>query len=235
MSTMLGRISAALAFAGFLALAAGCSETAGQKRTAGGVEALRDLRDALNQGSKQIDLVLAALDKVVATASTDPTPAYAEFRKELATLDSYTEKARSRSAAMKARTEEYIKAWETELEAIKNPELQKRSDERRAQAREKFTMLKTSAQTVRDNYKKFQGDLHDIQSTLDLDLNAGGIASVKDIIDKAKEEGKAIMSSLNEFASKVDEVANTIAPKVEAKQPPAGAPAGAPPADAPKT
>jgi hypothetical protein len=215
MSRIMARTLMASTVAGLIAFAAGCSGTAGQQRTAGGVEAIRDLRDAVQQNSKQIDLVLGALDKVVGSANTDPTPAYMEFRSQLTTLDSDTEKARSRAATMKTRTEEYIRSWEAELVNIQNPEVQKQSDERRGQARESFAKLQSSSQSVRDTYKQFQGDLHDIQSYLDNDLNARGLAAITTLVDKTKAEGKAIQDGLSAFSTQLNDVANAIAPKAE--------------------
>jgi len=206
----------------------GCGGRGYQKAEAK-VEAMKQVQSTLEKGKAQIDATLKSLDQVVAAAGSDPRPAFDKFTADVKALDALSDDARSRNAAMKSQSEEYFKAWEEEMKDVKNPDLAKLSDERRAKAKETFKSLQAEAQVLRDSYNAFSTDLHEIQKYLNSNLNAAGIAAATKIIDKTKESGKKVMQEIDKAQGQLAQVADELSPvKAQPGAAPAPAPAPAP-------
>ena len=78
---------------------------------------IAEFRDDMITIKKEADATMAALDKVVATAPTDPRKAFkANSHKAVPRIDDAAKKAKKRSVDMKARGQAYFKEWEKELE-----------------------------------------------------------------------------------------------------------------------
>jgi hypothetical protein len=197
-----------LLFAGI----SGCS-TSGQARTEKRAQSVKDYRAGLEKGSQQIDTTLKALDDVVAAAAADPRPAFKNFKAQLAILDDDASDSAARAEAMRARTAEYLDTWEEEtLQSVKNPKLIKITEERRADARQKFQTLRDEAQNTRDLYRQFSRNLHEIEQTLDNDLNASGIDALKPVIREAKAQGKKVQAGIAKVLAEVKKVQDAMVP-----------------------
>src|SRR5688572_1973910 len=203
----------------FLAAIAGCS-TSGSARAERRAESMKEYRAGLEKGSQQIDTTVKALDDLVAAAAADPRPAFKNFQAQLAILDDDATDAGARSEALRARTAEYLDKWEEEaLSGVKNPQLAKISEERRAEIRKKFEGMREEAQTTRDLYRQFSRNLHEIEQTLQNDLNASGIDAVKPVIREAKVQGKKAQAGIASVLTELKKVQDAMVP--------AGTPPGA--------
>jgi hypothetical protein len=133
---------------------------------------MKEYRAGLEKGSQQIETTLTALDAVVTAAAADPRPAYKNFKTQLALLDDDASNAASNSEALRARTQEYLDKWEEETaKGVKNPQIAKINEQQRADAKKKFEALRDEAQKTRDLYKEFSRNLHEIDQTLENNLN----------------------------------------------------------------
>jgi len=180
----------------FLAGIAGCSSS-GQGRSEKRAESMKEYRAGLEKGSQQIETTLTALDAVVAAAAADPRPAYKNFKTQLALLDDDASNAAANSEALRARTQEYLDKWEEETASgVKNPEIVKITEQRRADARKKFETLRDEAQKTRDLYREFSRNLHEIQQTLENDLNKTGIEALSPVIRESKAQGKKVQAGI---------------------------------------
>ena len=180
----------------FLAGIAGCSSS-GQGRSEKRAESMKEYRAGLEKGSQQIDTTLTALDAVVAAAAADPRPAYKNFKTQLALLDDDASNAAANSEALRARTQEYLDKWEEETaKGVKNPEIAKINEQQRADAKKKFETLRDEAQKTRDLYREFSRNLHEIQQTLENDLNKTGIEALSPVIRESKAQGKKVQAGI---------------------------------------
>ena len=204
----------------FVAGIVGCSSS-GQARSEKRAQSMQEYRAGLEKGSQQIDTTLKALDAVVAAAPADPRPAYQNFKTQLALLDDDASNAASNSEALRARTDEYLNMWEEETASgVKNPEIVKITEQRRAEARKKFESLRDEAQKTRDLYREFSRNLHEIQQTLENDLNKAGIEAMNPVIRESKAQGKKVQAGITSVLRELKEVR-------DAMLPPEGAPAPA--------
>jgi hypothetical protein len=207
-------------------LAAGC-KSSGPDRLDNVVRGLKNTRDGLLQGQKQIDTMSAALGQLVTTQPANLRPAFDKFTSELSNTQSMAADIRSRADAMKARGAEHLAAWEAEMATISNPQIRALSEERRRAVREKIDSLAGNMRGARESFQPFMKDLEDIQKMLSNDLTGTGVATIKPIADGAIVHKDKVQQHLSAVTKELDEIATALSAGSAAPAP-ASAPAPAP-------
>jgi translation initiation factor 2 beta subunit (eIF-2beta)/eIF-5 len=173
---------------------------------------IAEFRDEVLTIKKEVDATLVALDKVVATATTDPRKAFKEFDSAVPRIDDAAKKAKKRADDMRARGADYFKQWEKELATVSNPEIRQLAEERKAKLQGSFGSIKTFMEPARDQFNALQADLKDLQKYLGNDLAIGGIDAAKNLIAKTKTEGQSVVQSLDKVIAELNTVVATLTP-----------------------
>jgi hypothetical protein len=108
---------------------------------------------------------------------------------------------------MNAQSGSYFDTWQIELETIQNPDIRKRSEERRAKAFDSYKKIDTAMQAANESLVPFISDLQDIQRYLGNDLNAQGIAAIADVVKKTNTNAGAVEKKLDAAITEIDRVA----------------------------
>ena len=178
------------------------------KKAEKSTESMRKTREEIEKAKVQKDKTMAALEQLVGQSGGDLRKPYKKFADELKKLDKSSEKVRKIATDMRAKNQDYFKAWEQELSKIQNPDLQKKAGQRRSEAVKKFEEVSPKMQEARDLFVSFMANLQDINSYLGTDLSPGGIATISDMVKETQDQSKAvddgiakIMQALEEFAA----------------------------------
>jgi hypothetical protein len=209
----------------------GCSSP-GYDKAEARVASILEVKGIVEDGKKQVDATLAALDAVSASANTDPRPPYTKLVAEMGTMNALIEKGRARSLEMQERSKEYFDAWEESLNKVTDPELRQRAEERRAAGLACFNGIRDSMTTLKTSLDPFEKTLQNIKQYLDVDLNLAAIQSLADKIVKLRGEGATIQKNCDQVLSKLEAVAKATSPKNIEPPPPPPAPTGTPAAPA---
>jgi len=179
---------------------------------------IAEFRDEIVTIKKEVDAALVALDKVVATADTDPRKAFKEFDKAVPRVDSAATKAKKRAEDMKAKGQDYFKQWEKELAGVTNPDIRALAEKRKAQLQAAFDNIKTTMEPAKEQFNPWLANLKDLQKYLSNDLTIAGIDAAKDLTAKAKSEGQQVQKSLDKVIAELNTIAAAVTPaKVEKK------------------
>jgi hypothetical protein len=199
-------IIAAQCFSAFTASAAGykLADKTGAR--------IAEFRDEIINVKKEVDVTMAALDKINATAAVDPRKAYKEFEKSVPRIDEAAQKAKKRADDMKEKGAEYFKEWEKEMGAVNNPEIRKLAQERKAKLQATFGSIKSFMEPARDQFVTWLADLKDLNKYLNNDLTIGGIDAAKELVAKTKTEGFAVQQSLDKVISELNTIVATLTP-----------------------
>jgi len=173
---------------------------------------IAEFRDDILDIKKAVDSTVAALDKVVATAATDPRKAFKDFDNAVPQVDAASSKARKHAEDMKARGQAYFKDWEKELAGVNNPEIRKLAEERKAKLQATFDSIKKFMGPVRDEFNTWNADLKDLHKYLNNDLTIGGIDAAKELIQKTKAEGHDLQQSMDKVIAELNTIVATITP-----------------------
>jgi hypothetical protein len=155
---------------------------------------------------------MVALDKIVATATTDPRKAFGAFDKAVPNVDDAAKKAKKRAEDMKAKGQDYFKDWEKELGEVKNPDIRRLAEERKAKLQATFGSIKGFMEPARDQFNSWLGNLKDLRTYLSNDLTIGGIDAAKDLIAKTKTEGHAVQQTLDKVIAELNTIVAALTP-----------------------
>lgn len=168
------------------------------------VEATSTRMDALKTNIEnlktQVSTAAASLADLVSKADTDPKPAYDKYAKDSKAVESSYNSAASRLAEVRTDADKLFKSWEERAKTITDPDLQKRSEERRTNLSKALDEVMQSTQKALDETKDFVKTNTDLSKYLGQDLTPAGI---KAVADKSKAQTKSASS----IGDKLDDVA----------------------------
>ncbi len=173
---------------------------------------IAEFRDEILNVKKEVDAAMVALDKVVASAASDPRAAYKEFAKSVPRVDDAAKKAKKRAEDMKERGQAYFKDWEKEMAAVSNPDVRKLAEERKAKLQSTFDSIRTFMEPARDQFNTWLADLKDLEKYLSNDLTIGGIDAAKELIAKARTEGQGVQQTLDKVIAELNTIVATLTP-----------------------
>jgi predicted nucleic acid-binding Zn-ribbon protein len=190
----------------------GCNNV-GPEKTA---ESLQDTRAAVVKAQGDVNETLAALDDLSNT-SGDLKPAYARFQKALETTRMQKQTAEARATALRTNQAAYENKWQSDAQTMSNPDVKSSADQRLGEVHDKYGEMRDVAQDCRKQYAYLYTDLLDINQYLSNDLTPAGVQKIKPQIDKAKQDGAALNTRLNDLTTKMDALSGELKPAAAQK------------------
>jgi hypothetical protein len=207
-----------LVYCAALVLAAGSlflstnSFAAGYKKADKTGASIAEFRDEIVKIRKEVESTMLALDKVVETANSDPRKAFKEFDKSVPRVEDAAQKAKKRSADMKAKGKAYFDQWEKELATLNDPDIRQLAQQRKAELQGTFDALRTVMEPARDQFNTWLSGLKDLQTYLPNDLTIGGVNAARDLIEKTKTSGRQVQQTLDVVIAELNTIAATLTP-----------------------
>jgi hypothetical protein len=219
-------LSLLAATAGASWLLAGCGTTSNYKQADKTGEGIASFREEILNGKKAIDATVAALDAVAVSAATDPRKAYEQFSTSVDNLQSTADKIRKRSQQMKEQGQAYFTAWEQQLAQVKNPDIQKLANQRKAKLKETFDNIKNYTEPLKTQFEPWMSDLKDLRTYLGNDLTVTGVDAAKSLFKKTQTSGLEVQKSMDALIGELNSIsaAITAAKAQQGTTPPASAP-----------
>jgi hypothetical protein len=210
---------AAAFLAGITMLLSGCSTT-GYKQADKTGAGIAEYRAEVLNVKKAVDDTLQSMNLVEATANTNPRHAFDQFSKSVNNLDAAARKAKSRGDAIRAQGEAYFVNWQQQIAQVKNPEIKKLAEERKAKLWDAFQGIKRNAEPLRAKFDPWLSDLKDLQRYLSNDLTIEGVDAARKLFSKAKDDGADVQKSMEALVAELNSIAAALTP---ANVPPAPA------------
>lgn len=202
---------ATLGIAGLL-LAGSSANAAGYKLADKVGKDIAEFRDEIVDVKKAVDATMAALDKVVAQATTDPRKPFKAFEKSVSNIDSEAAKAKKRAEDMKARGKEFFDKWEKDLASVSDPDIRKLAEERKTKLQATFGNIRTTMDPAREQFNSWLANLKDLQKYLAQDLTISGVDAAKDLIAKSKSGGSEVQKTLDKVIAEMNTLVATMTP-----------------------
>jgi hypothetical protein len=202
------RLVPTIALAALMIIVLGC-ETTGTQRTSSATTSMGRLENMLEDGKVQIDATLAALNTVRRSFVTDeiePLKAFKDYQSELNRLESTAANIRNQAQEMRTRAKAHYDAWEAELEALSNEELQARGSARRQQILDAFERINEASQRGRDRFDPMMSDLRDVEVVLSNDLSPAGVESLHDLMDEANGDAMTVKRAIDDIIAEIRNV-----------------------------
>ena len=162
---------------------------AGPEQTAKFLKTVEGTVKAVGESRAQLQKTVATYNSITEMTATDLKGAYKDLNKDIADSEKKVVDGRPKIDEMNTSAEAYFAAWKASAEAISDPDLRKRSEERLADAKARFDKIAVAGKDARQSFDTLMTDIKDQSKFLGLDLNASAIATLKP--DAAKFNGRA--------------------------------------------
>jgi TolA-binding protein len=184
----------------------GCAST-GLQQASKATSSMRDTKDELLLTKAQVRATMTSLNSIVGQSENDLRKQYDQYTKEVKSTDKQAKKLRDRADKMNAQSGAHFATWEKNLETIQNPDIRKRSEERRTQAFDSYKKIDTAMQSANEAFDPFLSNLKDIQRYLGNDLTALGILSIFPVFENVNANATTVEERLDAVIAEIDRVA----------------------------
>ncbi|HEX5222013.1 MAG TPA: DUF2959 family protein [Verrucomicrobiae bacterium] len=192
-------------------LLAGCA-SAGYKQAEKTGAGITEYREEIFKGKQAIDATMQSLAQISATANTDPRPAFHQYGKDVATLESASARIRKRSQELQAKGDLYFKQWQQEIATVQNPEIRKVSEEQKAKMQATFDSIQKHTDPLKAQMEPWLADLRDLRTYLNNDLTVSGIDAAKPLFEKVQSKGTEIQKSMDALVFELNSVSTAMTP-----------------------
>lgn len=152
---------------------------------------------AINETKLQLQKTMAAYDSVLAPDTKDRRDAYNKLQKEMTNTEKKRAQIAERAKEMNTQADTVFKDWEGSTAGIQNADLRKRSEDRLAQTKERFSQIRTTGQQASELYGPFMKSLQDQVTFLGNDLNASAVASLAPDAAKLKAQADELYAAID--------------------------------------
>lgn len=199
------KASIAVMLVAFVVLGAGCAmmpKKTGVERAEKTTTSMQKVDSDIKQANLQIDVTKASLDSLLQTGqmpSAQQEDVKAAFDTFSENADKMTEVGKNLNKhidEMASRGNAYFQEWSKEGGTYTNPEIQKLSEERRANLSSAFRDMELAAAGVRANLNAYLMDVEEVQKYLSNDLTPQGIAAIIPVTNTLAKDGSKLKRSL---------------------------------------
>jgi hypothetical protein len=198
----------------------GCA-TGNYKNADAASESLRRASLQIDAENRCIDVTLAELDDLVNKPAPDLKPQYKAFSASLERLADSAQRADKAAAVATQKSKDYFQNWDKETATINFEAVRDQSVSRKTQVSNEFN---TVNQRYRENQAVIQpliSYLQDIHTALSTDLTAGGLQSVKPLVENAEQNARKVQSALarltTDLAASQTQLSSFVPPETEAR------------------
>jgi hypothetical protein len=214
-----GIVTITLVAAGAAMLLSGCGTTANYKQADKTGEGIASFREEIVKGKTAIDATMKSLGDIASTATSNPRPAFEQYSKDLANLESTAETIKKRAASMKEQGQAYFKQWEAQLAQVSNPEIRSLAETRKAKLQQTFDSIRQYSEPLKAQFEPWMSNLKDLQKYLGNDLTVEGVDAAKELFTKTQTEGLEVQKSMDGLVAELNTISATLTPaKVETKK-----------------
>jgi len=166
---------------------------------------LLTIKAELTQARGQIDLTVAKLEILAASAANFAKPAE-DVVSAAKTLETASEGLTQRAKDMRERGAAYFEAWEKQLAAMSTPEIAARASKRKNELSKQYAEVLTAMQEARSAYDVFWTDLQATVKAIDDGLTEDKVKLMAEPVAKMKTQAGAVKERIATLSSVVDGV-----------------------------
>lgn len=202
MRILVSTIVLSLALAGCKSTGVDVSETAAQS--------LREMVVGLKHAPTKIDAVAASL-RELSTDGGDMKVKFATFSGHVDALIGHREHLRSLKAGVESSRTKFVEGWKERAATIKDEDLRKRAEERRAAVVAEFGKIAAVSDSGKAEFEPWLMKVESVRTYLESDLNPGGVASVKGDVETISKGAASVNEKISTVVSELERVGNAIA------------------------
>ncbi len=193
----------AILFVALTFTVAACSST--------GIQRSEDLQSSLETVDNdiklivvQIDAIGASLDQLTRPGQSDVRSAFDVYSENVSKIEDMEENFSKNANKMTTDGETYFDNWDQNGDTYDNVELQRSSDERRAELGRTYDRIGQNSQGVKEAFKVYVSDVTEIEEYLSNDLTTRGIESIESLSNQTVRNGNQLKRELENLQSAIE-------------------------------
>jgi chromosome segregation ATPase len=175
----------------------------------------------LSAADAQLGKTVDSLAALVDGPASDLNKRYDAFAANLDDLDSKAQTIRDRATALNAKRDAYLQHWVQQTATIKNEDLKKAAEQRRAQLQTEFMDMNAKGAALKKAYAPLQASLHDCQRFLEADLNPSGVKALAGEVDKMKQGRGEVEAAVKDLRASMKVIVDKLSIPAPAPEKPA--------------
>jgi len=138
-------------------------------------------------------------------------PQFEKFKAELVKMEEQAKVGRDRADSMKEKGHSAFADWESEVQAINNPDIRKEAEKRLAKRQKSYAAILKAMTEAREGLVPFMSNLNDVRKLLDSELTESTVASTKSLIRETDWHAADVRDSLTDVEKELDRVSAELA------------------------
>jgi hypothetical protein len=181
-----------------------CSTT-GMQRSEEVQSTMQTVDNDIKKTIVQLDAIGASLDELTKPGQADVKRAFELYSKNVSKIKDMEKDFDKHADEMKKSGKDYFSEWDKKDQKYDNPEIQKRSDERRAALSNIYDKIAENSVGVKQAFKTYVSDVNQIQAYMSNDLTNKGITSIASLSDKTVLNGNYLKNELVNLQSAIED------------------------------
>ena len=188
-----------------------CSTT-GLQRSADVQSTMETVDNDIKRIIVQIDAINNSMEELTKPGQADLKRAFDLFSDSATNIKKMDRDFAKNADKMEDSGKAYFDAWDSDSEQYDNPEIQQRSDERRAELARTYDKIAENNIGVKEAFQAYVSDINQIERFLSNDLTRDGINSISTISDNVANNGSNLRNELQNLQSAIEEAREKMRP-----------------------
>jgi hypothetical protein len=153
----------------------------------------------------QLDAVGASLDELTRPGQSDVKKAFDDYSNNVSKIEKLEKDFAKHADQMTASGKTYFEEWDKNKNQYDNPEIQRSSDERRAELGKIYDRIGENSIGVKEAFRLYVSDVSQIQMYMSNDLTTKGITSIASLSDSTVRSGDRLKNELMNLQSAIED------------------------------
>lgn len=198
-----GNIYICFCLAAFFTVAA-CSTT-GMQRSEDVQSNMQMVDNDIKEIVVQLDAIGASLDELTKPKQADRKKAFDLFSDNASKIKEMQQDFSKHASDMEASGKAYFSKWDSDKQNYDNPEIQRKSEQRRETLGETYDKIAQNNIGVKEAFQTYVSDINQIERFLSNDLTADGIDAISSTANKVVGNGTQLRNELKNLQDAIED------------------------------
>ena len=153
----------------------------------------------------QLDAIGSSLDELTKPGQADLKRAFDLFSDNASKIKKMEQDFAKHANEMESSGKAYFNEWDNDSQKYDNPEIQKRSNERRAELGNTYDKIAQNNIGVKEAFRAYVSDINEIERFLSNDLTSDGLDSISVVTNKSLNNGTHLKNELQNLQAAIEE------------------------------
>lgn len=153
----------------------------------------------------QLDAIGASLNELTKPGQADTKKAFNVFSDNASKIKKMQQDFAVHANEMEASGKAYFAEWDSDEQNYDNPDIQRKSDERRAALGETYDKIALNNVGVKEAFRTYVSDVNEIERFLSNDLTSDGMDSISRTADQVVDNGTHLKNELQNLQDAIED------------------------------